>query len=230
MTAIALLSGGLDSTVAAAAHGGVRLAITADYGQRAAAREIAASRAIARALGIEHRVLPLPFLRELGESTHSALVARDRELPSPDAAALDDPAAAEASMRAVWVPNRNGLLVHAAACFAESAGCDAVVVGFNREEAKSFPDNSAEYLERATAALALSTRNGVRVESPTVALDKREIVRLGYQSNAPFPYIWSCYRGGAEHCWTCESCSRLKRALAAEDRLAQFLAEWRGAS
>ena len=53
--AVALLSGGLDSVVATtAAHrdGGVALALTFDYGQRSAERELAAARAVAGALGL----------------------------------------------------------------------------------------------------------------------------------------------------------------------------------
>lgn len=231
--AVALLSGGLDSTVAAALARKERklvACVTFDYGQRAAQREIAAAAAIAREFDAEHHVIALPFL---GAVTHTALVDRSVDLPQLTAMQLDDVApggAAQLSMRAVWVPNRNGIFVNCAAAFAESLGADAVVVGFNREEAATFPDNSVEFLERSSAALALSTRNGVRVVCSTANQDKNEIVAEGYRIGAPLHYLWSCYRGGERHCMQCESCLRLLRALDANGKREQFLREWRGST
>lgn len=233
--AVVLLSGGLDSTVAAAAEqraagaapgGGVRLGLTFDYGQRAAASEVRAARAIAQALGFRQRVIRLDFLREI---TTTALVDRARELPDLPLDRLDDAAgAALCAMKDVWVPNRNGILVAVAAAYAESLGVHRVVVGFNREEGATFPDNSAEFVARQTAALAFSTLSKVEMCSPTMDLDKAGIVRLGYEIGAPLEHLWSCYEGGERHCGRCESCKRLFRALDAAAARERFLAEWRG--
>jgi 7-cyano-7-deazaguanine synthase len=226
MAALVLLSGGLDSTVAAAhavRHGGLSLALTFDYGQRARAREIEASAAIAAHLGASHRVISLPFL---GELSRSALNRPEDELPQACAEDLDDPGLAEARARSVWVPNRNGLFIHAAACFAQAQGLDTLVVGFNREEAKTFPDNRPEYLEAMTRTLAFTLDTPVQVISPTRDLDKAGIVRLGLDLDAPLHRVWSCYEAGPGHCFRCESCRRLERALRAEevwDRLAPLL-------
>lgn len=229
MAAVALVSGGLDSTVAATlAHRthGLAAIVTADYGQRAASREIAAAARIARALAVPARVVDLRFLAAY---TKTALVDRSRSLEVIDRTQLDDVAgAAAASMRAVWVPNRNGVLIAAAAAVAESLGADAVVVGFNVEEAATFPDNTQEFIARSTAALELSTLNHVRVEAPTAALDKIAIVRAGYANAAPMHAVWSCYGDGATHCFACESCLRLQRALRGAGVYERFVAEWEG--
>jgi 7-cyano-7-deazaguanine synthase len=103
--------------------------------------------------------------------------------------------------------------VNVAAAYAESLGAGEVVAGFNREEARTFPDNSAAFMRRATAALALSTRSGVRLVSPTARLTKTGIVRLGMRLGAPLGSVWSCYEGGTRMCGSCESCARLVRAL-----------------
>ncbi len=227
--AVALLSGGLDSAVALAAargqgEGEIVLALTADYGQVAASREIAAARAIASALGVPHRVVALPFLAEamMGGRPHP-LVDASVAPPEPSAAEIERGGeAARRSAEAVWVPNRNGLLVNVAAAFAEATGASRVVTGFNREEAETFPDNSLAFVEAANRALALSTRTGVRVESPTAALDKKDIVALGRKLGAPIERIWSCYRSGPRMCGRCESCRRLKRALSAASCLEWF--------
>jgi 7-cyano-7-deazaguanine synthase len=105
------------------------------------------------------------------------------------------------------------VFVNVAAAYAESYGCDTVVTGFNREEAEEFPDNSREFVERANAALAFSTRNAVRVESFTVDLDKRAIVRMGLELKAPLSIVWSCYRSGPKMCGDCASCARLRSAI-----------------
>ena len=116
-------------------------------------------------------------------------------------------------MREVWVPNRNGLLIAVAAAFAEARAARAVVVGFNREEGATFPDNTEQFVERTNAALALSTRGGVEVVAPTLSLDKAGIVRLGVEIGAPLEWVWSCYEGGPAPCGRCESCRRSLRAF-----------------
>jgi 7-cyano-7-deazaguanine synthase len=215
--AVGLLSGGLDSTVALALlharePGSVVLALTFDYGQRAAARETEAAARIAARLGVRHRTVELPFFRDLAGG---ALLDRAQELPRPDLAALDCGGAALAeSADRVWVPNRNGVFIEVAAAFAESLGADTVVAGFNREEAATFPDNSREYLAALNGALAYSTRGKVVLASPTAELDKVAIVRAGAECGAPLDLIWPCYEGGRVPCGTCESCQRLRRAAA----------------
>ncbi len=204
MKAVALLSGGLDSTVAfARVAQECIVAVTFDYKQRAARREIAAARAIAGRYRVPHRV-------ECVNLPASALTSRGA-LPSPD---LESARATRASAKAVWVPNRNGVFINIAAAIAESLGADAVVVGFNREEAATFPDNTRAFMTAATRALAYSTANHVRVVSPTASWDKRRIVREGRRMGAPLDRIWPCYEGGREWCRRCESCKRSLRALA----------------
>jgi 7-cyano-7-deazaguanine synthase len=211
--AILLLSGGLDSTAAAwLLPKDVRpaLALTADYGQRAAHREAAAAYSLARDLEIPHRTVHLPFLRE---AAGGALVRRDLDVPEPELADLDHLERSEKSADAVWVPNRNGALIAMAATWAEVSGARYVVCGFNREEARTFPDNSPEFLERTNEALAYSTRNRVEVIAPTIDMDKLEIMRKAFAAGAPLHKCWSCYHGGTHPCGRCESCMRFDRAL-----------------
>ncbi|MFQ5808213.1 MAG: 7-cyano-7-deazaguanine synthase QueC [Armatimonadota bacterium] len=218
MASVALLSGGLDSAVALAMAardeaGDVRLALTFDYGQRAAKQEVAAARSICAGLGVAHEVVPLPWL---GRLAPPALVDSAAALPTITEEDLgDSDADLEQTAAAVWVSNRNGVFVNIAAAYAEHLGAGEVVCGFNAEEAQTFPDNSPEFVEATTAALRLSTRSHVRLRSPTGDLNKQQIVELGRRIGAPIHLIWSCYDGGVEHCYRCESCARLKRALRA---------------
>ncbi|HZE96540.1 MAG TPA: 7-cyano-7-deazaguanine synthase, partial [Planctomycetota bacterium] len=153
MKGVAILSGGLDSTVSLAAATRkmkVVLAITFDYGQRAAKRERDASTKIAKHYKVPHRVLAIPWLADL---TSTALVNRRAALPVNEMSVR--------SAKAVWVPNRNGVFIEVAAAVAEALGADTVLAGFNREEAATFPDNSREYLAAINGALRYSTRSRV---------------------------------------------------------------------
>lgn len=215
MRSVVLLSGGLDSAVSLAhalREGRVKICLTMDYGQRAAAREINAAAALADYYELEHRVVELPFLREI---TSTALVNRSAIVPEPANETLDDLVPAQASAAAVWVPNRNGLFINVAASFAETLDCELVVTGFNKEEALTFPDNSTAFVDRVNEALAYSTRNRVRVVSYTQRLNKADIVRLGQQLKVPWRLLWSCYYGGRTMCGNCESCRRFFRAMEA---------------
>jgi 7-cyano-7-deazaguanine synthase len=214
MKAISLLSGGLDSVVAAwlaAREMDLSLALTCDYGQRAAEREIWAASQVAAALGVPHQVIPLPWVAEVAGD---ALTDHARPLPKPDAGELDSEAAGQ-SAAAVWVPNRNGLLLNIAGVFADALGCEAIIVGFNAEEAATFSDNTDSYAQAATVAFAYSTRVRCTVVSPTVTMSKREIVRAGQAAGAPLELCWSCYEGGPAQCGACESCLRSWRAFEA---------------
>lgn len=213
MKSVVLLSGGLDSAVCLAfarTETAVELALTFNYGQRSAEKEIAAASQLAGYYNIRHRVIELPWLAEI---THTALVCKEQALPEPVQAELDNLDLGNQSAAAVWVPNRNGLFVNIAACFAESMDCHLVVAGFNREEAATFPDNTPEFAMAVSAAMAYSTANQVRVVSYTGRLDKAEIVSLGNRLGVPWEYVWSCYRGEPRMCGRCESCRRLIRAF-----------------
>jgi len=215
MRAVALLSGGLDSVVStalAAQEGEVALALTCDYGQRSAAAAIRAAARVCEALGVPHEVVELPWL---GRLTAAPLVDQAAAMPQPGSDALDDPEQAADLARALWVPNRNGVLVSIGAAYAEARACDTVVCGFNAEEGASFPDNTPEFVARANAALALSTLSAVRLYAPTIAMAKAEIVAVGRRVGAPLEHVWSCYEAGPEQCGRCPSCLRLRRALAA---------------
>jgi 7-cyano-7-deazaguanine synthase len=196
------------------------LALTVDYGQRAAERETASARAICARLDVPHERLDLRWLGALGGSALTSGSA----MPHPANDQLDSLEVTRESAKAVWVPNRNGVLINAAAAIAERRGAERVVVGFNSEEAATFPDNSEAFLEAATAALRFSTANGVRVHCYTAAWDKRRIVAelAGAMPEFPFELVWSCYEGGERACGSCESCKRLARALGGK-RLARAL-------
>lgn len=217
---VILLSGGLDSSanLAFAEHFDEPvLALTFDYGQRAVQREIEAASQFCRYYGLKHQVLDLRWLGALGGS---ALTSTSIAVPKMDAGELDNLKVATETARQVWVPNRNGVLINAAAAIAESLGAAQVVVGFNKEEAATFPDNSSQFLGVASLSLRYSTSNHVKVACYTDMMDKTEIVQALRNLPKPFPFehVWSCYHDGTQTggkmCGECESCRRYLRATA----------------
>lgn len=214
MKSVVLLSGGLDSSVClayAVTESKVDLALTFNYGQRAAEKEILAAARLAKYYNVKHLVIDLPWLAGI---TSTALMGDSQvELPEPTDSELDDFQAANNTAAAVWVPNRNGLFVNIGACYAESLDCRQVITGFNREEAVTFPDNTPEFVQAASVAMSFSTANQVKVLSYTGRLDKSEIVALGQRLGLPWKLIWSCYRNQEKMCGKCESCKRLIRAF-----------------
>jgi len=187
----------------------VVMCLTMDYGQLAAEQEITASAAFAKHYNLPHRLISLPFLREISPA---AIVKNTDEIPEPNSDSLSDQELATINTAKLWVPNRNALFINIAAAYAESSGADLVVTGFNKEEATTFPDNSYEFVQAMNTTLSYSTMNKIRLISYTQRMNKEDILQLGQRLSLPMQYIWSCYRGEPKMCGKCISCLRLLRA------------------
>lgn len=205
---IILLSSGLDSVVALAL--GIKkcdiiLALTFDYGQKAAIDEIQAAKKIAEKYNIKHKVIKLPFLAEI---TDNALTDKEKNL---DFENLD-----QNSADSVWVPNRNGLFLNIGAAYADSLNADYLIYGGNKEEAETFSDNSIDFINKGNDFFKYSTKVHPEILAPCKDLEKYEIVQKGVDEKIDFSLIKSCYNSsfsGKNHCGKCESCKRLKSAI-----------------
>lgn len=209
-TAMVCLSGGLDSTVSL--HWSVKnyeriFAVFFDYGQKALNQERSISKELCEKLDVELLEVPLNFVSIFSESS---LNQKSKELPK----SIDLSSEKETydSAQSVWVPNRNGLFINAAACLLEAKGGGDLVLGFNAEEAETFPDNSKDFLEASNRALCFSTQKKVRLCSPTVDMSKVEIFKLGLDLGFDPKKVWPCYESGDKPCGVCESCMRFYRA------------------
>ncbi len=206
---IILMSGGLDSLVSLGLKRdelNIQLGLTFDYGQKAVSKEICASKKICEYYDIEHRVIKLDWLSSI---TQTALVS---ECDIPTGLSLDD---SENSAKSVWVPNRNGLFLNIAGCFADSYGYDFIVIGANKEEGQTFPDNTQEFIDSVNQEFKFSTRVSPKVVAPLINCVKNDIVMLALKNGVPLELTMSCYQSGEKHCGICESCLRLKKALEA---------------
>lgn len=177
------------------------MALTFDYGQRAARAEGRAARKMRSFYGVDGRVVRLPWFRDL-------LPRRLARAGAPLPSRLSD-------VDAVWVPNRNGVFVAVAAAFAEASGAPVVVAGFNADEAAYFPDNSAAFVKAANRALRYSTAGKVKLVSYTASLGKAAIVKQAVRLGVPLEYVYPCYSEGPRPCGRCASCRRTAAALEA---------------
>ena len=126
---------------------------------------------------------------------------------------LDDLDKCEDTANSVWVPGRNIVFTSIATAYAESIGGDIIIVGWDKEEAATFPDNSKEFLESFNHMLNVGSPQNIEIKAPAIDLNKDEIVKLGDEINAPMELSYSCYSGDEKHCGVCESCMRRKRAF-----------------
>ncbi len=219
MKAISILSGGLDSTVAtmyAKTLGYDILALTFDYGQKSAKREINSAKKIAKILDIEHIVIKLDFTKYFKKS---ALIT-NQEIPKLSIEDLDSDIVYD-TMRAVWVPARNVIFLAIAAGFGEDRDAEKIFIGINKEEGTTFPDNTIDFINAYNKVLELGTLNKIKIEAPLYDKTKEEIVKLGKELEEKLnveilKYSYSCYKDNGEdllHCGECESCVRRKRAF-----------------
>ena len=208
--AVVLLSGGLDSAVAAAIarDSGYQLhALTVDYGQRHR-RELKAARDVAKSLSVkEHRVLRV----NLAGFGGSALVDRKKKIPKSRSRSDIGQ-----EIPATYVPARNTVLLSLALAWAESLDAEAVFIGAHAVDYSGYPDCRPEFIDAFRKVSALGTRRGVegrsiRIEAPLLHMGKREIIERGSHLHVRFELTWSCYAGGEKACGTCDSCAiRLK--------------------
>lgn len=199
---VAIVSGGMDSVTLAhwlvANDVDVEL-VSVDYGQRHA-KELDYAAECADRLHAPWSVIDLSSITK--HLTGSALTDPDVDVPEGHYA--DD------TMRATVVPNRNALMLSAAAAVAVAHGAKAVATGVHAGDHAVYPDCRPEFVDAMTQALAVGNEGfcveGFHVMAPFVTIGKHDIARQGHQLGVPFDRTWSCYKGGDLHCGRCGTC------------------------
>ncbi len=210
--AIVLLSGGLDSVVSLSV---IKekcteiIALTFNYGQKSYLAEKKAAEQVSQYYKIENKVIDLDWLSVISTSS---LTTKDT-IPYISKDNLDNISIAQNTAKSVWVPNRNGLFVNIAACFAEAYNYDTIIIGANKEEGTTFKDNTIEFVNAINTSFENSVNSKIELVAPLINMTKEEIVNIAIQKNVPLELIHSCYISEEKHCGFCESCQRLKRAL-----------------
>ena len=208
-TAIALLSGGLDSATAAALaiEAGDRvIGLSFDYGQRHR-RELTAAATVAAALALEEHLVIQVNLALWGGSALT-----DSRIPVPVDGPQDD------GIPPTYVPGRNTVFIALGLSLAEARGAERLVLGVNAVDYSGYPDCRPDYLEAFQGLADLATKagregHGARLWAPLISWSKTEIVRQALRLGVPIADTWSCYSGGDQPCGRCDSCRIREAAL-----------------
>lgn len=201
-----LLSGGLDSTVAAhwaAREHRLAVALSFDYGSKHAERELEYARRQSGILNVEHHVIDI---RAISSHLKSALLKGGEDIP-------EGGYEQEGMMKTV-VPFRNGIFLSIAAGIAESSGSSGLVIAAHHGDHSIYPDCREEFMAAMSRAIKLGTYAELEILRPFINLDKAEIVRLGQDLGVDFSSTYSCYNGGRTHCGKCSTCVERKEAFA----------------
>ena len=208
-TAIALLSGGLDSATAAALaleQGDRVIGLSFDYGQRHR-RELDAAAAVAEQLGLaEHHCISV----NLASWGGSALTDANISIPTEGVE--------EGRIPPTYVPGRNTVFISVGLSLAEARGAERLVLGVNAVDYSGYPDCRPDYLNAFQTLADLASKagregHGAQLWAPLVQWSKVRIVQEALRLGVPIETTWSCYSGGTHPCGICDSCRIRDAAL-----------------
>jgi len=213
--AVVLLSGGLDSTtclyLAARDCGYPKrtslpiLALSFDYSQKHKI-EIQKSRKISKKLGIKHLVQKLDPNFFLGSSLTEAKL-KVRKNAKTESIGLDE------EIPNTYVPGRNILFLSFALSLAEGHKYNTIYIGVNALDYSGYPDCRPEFIEAYQNMANIGTKAGIggsdkiKIITPLLNLNKKEIILLGKELGAPLHLTHSCYDPvNGKACGKCDSC------------------------
>jgi len=212
--AVALASGGLDSSTAMAMaqrQGFEIYALSFDYGQRHR-HELRSARKVAQALGIKNHVIATIDLRALGGSalTSGIEVPKNRDAEN-----------IPAEIPATYVPARNTIFLSFALGWCEVLQAQDIFIGVNAIDYSGYPDCRPEFLDAFERLANLATKAGVegkacyRIHAPLLRMSKGQIIRAGIEAGVDFSLTHSCYDPSAEGlaCGACDSCILRRRGF-----------------
>lgn len=208
MAAIVLLSGGMDSAVAAAwwvARGHEVHGVGFDYGQRHQVELRAAARVADHLCLNSFMVVRVDIPTLLGPIETSLINGTGDLGLSPDS-----------TMPVSYVPARNTLFLAHALAVAERWDADRIVIGANAEDQAGYPDCRPEFLEAFGTMASLASGREIRISAPLIGMSKAEIVRLGHSLDVDFDLTVSCYNATEElmACGYCDACALRFRGFA----------------
>ncbi|MBP1625377.1 MAG: exsB protein [Acidobacteria bacterium] len=205
--AVALASGGLDSTTAIALalkQDFDIYALSFDYGQRHRF-ELEAARRVMRSFGVAHHIIAAIDLRVFGGSALTA----DIDVPKSR-----DPDRISSEIPVTYVPARNTIFLSFALGWCEILNAQDIIIGVNAVDYSGYPDCRPEFLEAFERLANLATKAGVegksrfRIHAPLLHLSKAQIICAGIEAGVDYSLTHSCYDPDPEGlaCGACDSC------------------------
>ena len=207
-TAIAIVSGGLDSVTLAhllAAEGYSLHLLSFNYGQRHK-KELQYAAICAERLGAQHDIIDLssitPFLK--GSSLTDSIDVPEGHYAAP-------------SMAVTVVPNRNAMMLSIAYAIAVAENAEVVATGVHAGDHYIYPDCRPDFIVKFDAMQKMAVEGfgnpGLKLLAPFVHIGKHQIVSLGAKLGVPFEETWSCYKGNEKHCGRCGTCNERRESF-----------------
>ena len=208
--AIVLLSGGLDSMVAAAIareEGYDIVALTVDYNQRHKIELESAVRIAAKLEISEHIILPLDLSRFGGSA-----LTDDIDVPK-SASDSSQQSGTASDIPVTYVPARNLIFLSLTLGLAEARNARDIFIGVNALDYSGYPDCRPEFIEGFERLADLATKagdmgSGFTIQTPLQYMTKADIAKEAQRLNIDPVLSWTCYDPveGGLHCGQCESC------------------------
>jgi 7-cyano-7-deazaguanine synthase len=206
MKTVLILSGGMDSaTLLHDLHsqGDEVEAVGVNYKQRHG-KELLCAAELCRRLEVRFDVVDLSSVGNLltGSSQTDPSVA----VPF---GRYDEP-----SMKQTVVPNRNMIMLSAAAGIAISRGADRLAYGAHAGDHAIYPDCRPMFVDAMKAALQCCDWHVLDLWVPYSDIHKGDIAVRGLSLGVPFAETWTCYVGADEPCGKCGACVERAEAFA----------------
>lgn len=187
MTAISLLSGGLDSAVVAGLlnrDGWQQWPLFVDYGQLNRDLELESCQRICRRLALPSaEILQIP---DFGRCFPAGITNASMHILSE-----------------AFLPGRNLLFLLAASAYAWRMNCSTIAMGLLAERTAIFPDQTDRFIEMASATLSECVGRPLKIILPLRDFVKSDVVKLAQELGVSG---YSCHLGGPEPCGRCISC------------------------
>jgi 7-cyano-7-deazaguanine synthase len=165
------------------------LAITIDYGQRAAESEIQASTQVAHELGIAHEIVRVDC-SSLGSGDMAGMAA-DQFAPTTE-----------------WWPYRNQLLITLAGMRALSREINTLYIGTVRSDGENHVDGTPQFVTKMDELMA-SQEGALRVSAPAIEHSTSELVRLAGVPPGLLAWAHSCHKATIA-CGNCRGCNKYR--------------------
>ena len=204
MKSVALISGGIDSFVAAAyekSRGSILYALSVDYGQ-IHKKEIESAEKIGKFLEVkQHKFIKIDL-----SWLPSSLIDRNYK---PEKKSEIPP---------TYVPARNIIFLSLALAYAESIDADSIIIGVHCLDYSGYPDCRPKFIEAFQKVVDTGIKKSVEggrifIRTPLILMKKSEIIKLGAKLGLDFSITWSCYKGEDKACGECDSCKIRIRAF-----------------
>ena len=165
------------------------LAITIDYGQRAAEGEIQASAQVAKELGIAHEVVRVDC----------------SPLGSGDMAGA---AAAQTAPTSEWWPYRNQMLITLVGMRAIAREVCTLYIGTVRSDGENHADGTPQFVQKMDDLMAYQ-EGSLRVSAPAIKHSTAELVRLAGTPPRLLAWAHSCHKANIA-CGNCRGCNKYR--------------------